>query len=102
MSNITSPRARQIVRAWARTAGQPINDKGAIPEQVRQAYVNAHAPSKEAHIVETTTKSTKVMCPYCANIHTHGAGSTGPKIAHCSKPLTDTDGGYWIVEARSA
>lgn len=35
-------RDRQAVRAWARTHGHPVSDRGQIPRRVRQAYDAAH------------------------------------------------------------
>lgn len=97
MSNINTTRAREIVRVWARRSGLDAADRGAIPESVRQAYVDAHAGDRLAPVLEREPHAFQVMCPLCANEHEHSK-ELGWRVAHCTNPLTDTTDGYEVVE----
>ena len=106
MTNITDKRARDIVRTWAIDNDYQISAKGAIPERIRQAYVETYGPEAVADIVEYVTspagtKMVIVMCPLCANLHTHSADSLGHRSPHCSDELASRKGGYWLGEKTS-
>lgn len=105
MSNISTKEARSIVRQWALDNGVPCASTGAIPERVRQAYVDAYSTEAIAPVLRYEDSTVRVMCPLCANIHQHGAKDSselGHRINHCHNALAEgANLGYYLTEVTS-
>jgi hypothetical protein len=90
--------ANRIIRDWAHSAGVAVAGKGAIPERVKQAWIDAHKGENLPVIGHALYRSNKVwqrqiqvLCYYCARVHRHGGdlgerlpAASNHRVGHCA------------------
>ena len=97
MSNDESPASSALLREWARSNDVPVRYRGRLAQSVRRAYVDAHWRSKVATIIDRSSDTLVVLCPFCAGTHEHSADTMGWRQPHCRRQIVE--GGEYLLSA---